>query len=149
METAPKLRNSNRAIAPKRVIAVGIDRLARRSDLPLKRPVGPLNVQPETLPLAKWPTDSRIAHRAQLVVTAEAMASMHRAAVELEAEVGAADAGRMLRSSTTLSFWVVSTTAWDFTVLPIMGPIKPMSVCWHRKSETSCRRRSSAAATAT
>ena len=65
------------------------------------------------------------------------------------AAADAADAGRMLRSSTTSSFSVVSTTVSGSTGLPTTDPTRPMSAYWRRKCKKSCRRQSSAAGMAT
>ena len=74
------------------------------------------------------------------MVTAAVTVSLPRAVVVLEVEAleagaggDAADVGRMLRSSTTSSFSVVSTTVSDSTDLPTTDPIRPMSACWRRK----------------
>ena len=65
------------------------------------------------------------------------------------AAADAADVGRMLRSSTTSSFSVVSTTVSGSTGLPTTDPTRSMSACWRRKCKKSCRRQSSAAGMAT
>ena len=57
-DRANSCENSNRAIVPRRVIVVGVNRLARRSEPPHMRPVGLLSVRPEALPLATRLTDN-------------------------------------------------------------------------------------------
>jgi hypothetical protein len=59
------------------------------------------------------------------------------------------DAGPMSRSSTTLFFLVISTTALDSIGLPTTVPTKPMSVYWRRKFKKSGLRQLCAVRTGT
>ena len=70
--------------------------------------------------------------------------------VEAEAAVGVVvDAGPMSRSSMTLFFSVISTTALGSIGLPTTVPTRPMSVYWRRKFKESDLRQLCAVRTGT